>query len=128
MDPSKKLRSLQKDYDRLEARFRGQLADAAKSYNEACIPLYERRRKIVNGEVEPTDEEKAVRVEGEEDEEEGEEGAIEGAEGEEGKSEGGGKQQGKVPKGIPQFWLTVLKNHVSACRQALESPHESWIS
>lgn len=81
------LEHLQEKRAQLEAQFRGELMQLERKYLGLYEPLYQERTKIVLGEREPTTEELANLTTG-------------GVEELEGQS-----------KGIPNFWLTALKNH-----------------
>jgi len=83
----------------LEAEFQEEVLELEKKYFAKFTPLYQKRATIVNGLAEPTAEEIKT---GEEDEEE--QGEADTAE----KSE-----EVSDVKGIPEFWLSAMKNHVS---------------
>jgi len=81
-----------------------------KKYLKKYTPLYEQRAKIVAGTQEPSDDlvEKGKKVD--EDEEDSDED-----EDEEPKAQRPKPTQAEIdaaPKGIPEFWLTALKNHM----------------
>jgi len=94
------LRGVQKEHSKLEAQFQEEVLQLEKKYFAKFTPLYETRAKIVNGLEEPTEE--AVRA-GKEDEEEDEE-----------EKNKGDKKEGstEVMKGVPEFWLSAMKNNV----------------
>jgi len=69
-----------------------------KTYFAKFTPLYEKRAKIVNGKVEPTEAEVKA---GEEDEEQDEAAPTEKTE------------EGANVAGIPEFWLSAMKNQIS---------------
>lgn len=92
------LKGVQKEHSKLEAEFQEEVLELEKKYFAKFTPLYQKRAKIINGIAEPTAEEVKS---GEEDEEQDEAEPVE-------KSE--------VPsdvKGIPEFWLSAMKNQVS---------------
>ncbi len=93
------LKGVQKEHSKLEAEFQEEVLELEKKYFAKFTPLYQKRATIVNGLAEPTAEEIKA---GEEDEEEQVE--AEPAE----KSE-----EGSDIKGIPEFWLSAMKNQVS---------------
>src|SRR4029077_20268248 len=65
--------------------------------------IYQRRSDIVNGKADPTKEEIEIGEKVDEDvEEEGEGAKVE---------ETGDEEEGADTKGIPEFWLTAMKNH-----------------
>jgi nucleosome assembly protein 1-like 1 len=101
------LKGIQKEHAKLEAEFQEEVLNLEKKYFAKFTPLYQKRAKIVNGESEPTEAEvEAGKPEDEEDAEEEEE------EGEEEKSEV--KVDGADDtKGVPEFWLSAMKNQVS---------------
>jgi nucleosome assembly protein 1-like 1 len=93
------LKGVQKEHSKLEAEFQEEVLELEKKFFAKFTPLYQKRATIVNGTAEPT----AAEIEaGEEDEEEQEE--AEPAE----KSE-----EASIVKGIPEFWLSAMKNQVS---------------
>jgi len=75
-------------------------------------PLYERRQAIISGKAEPTDGDveagKAADSDDEDDEEEEEKSTEEGAD----------------VKGIPEFWLTALKNAMPIAEQITDNDEE----
>lgn len=80
-------------------------------------PVFERRRAILNGEAEPTaDELKAGHELTLKDDPE----AEPLPEKEEGDAEA------KDTKGIPQFWLTALRNHMDISEMITERDEEVW--
>ncbi|KAF2811231.1 nucleosome assembly protein [Mytilinidion resinicola] len=94
------LKGIQKEHSKLEAEFQEEVLQLEKKYFAKFTPLYEKRAKVVNGATEPTDEEVKV---GEEDEEEDEEAPTEEK----------NEDAGEGVKGIPEFWLSAMKNQVS---------------
>ena len=96
------LKGVQKEHAKLEGEFQEEVLQLEKKYFAKYTPLYEKRARIVNGASEPTEDEVKA---GEHDEEgEGDEGSK--AETAEGKN-----VEGMV--GIPEFWLSAMKNQVS---------------
>lgn len=75
-----------------------------KKYFAKFTPLYEKRAKIVNGQVEPTDAEIEAGKD-EDDEEEEEDAAAKTTDTEAASTE--------AAKGIPEFWLSAMKNQIS---------------
>ena len=97
------LKGIQKDHAKLEGEFQEEVLQLEKKYFAKYTPLYEKRAKIVNGASEPTDSEVNAG-------EQGEEGEI----GDGGKSETDvGGQASVEMAGIPEFWLSAMKNQVS---------------
>jgi len=95
------LKGVQKEHSKLEAEFQEEVLQLEKKYFAKFTPLYEKRAKIVNGAAEPTEEE--IKAGEQEDEEEKEE-----TEKPEEKTE-----EAADVKGIPEFWLSAMKNQVS---------------
>ncbi|KAJ8102561.1 hypothetical protein POJ06DRAFT_235527 [Lipomyces tetrasporus] len=104
------LKGLQKDHAALESEFRKEILELEKKYAEKYKPLYERRAKIVTGEVEPSEEEIAAGKEEDADEEDVKEEEAPDAEEEEEEEEEVESPIPKDAKGIPEFWLTAMKN------------------
>ena len=96
------LKGVQKEHTKLEAAFQEEVLQLEKKYLAKYTPLYEKRAKIVNGVSEPSEEEIHA---GEQDDEEGEETTK--AEGED------DNKTSTDVKGIPEFWLSAMKNQVS---------------
>merc|ERR1711977_389535 len=82
---------------KLEAEFQEEVLELEKKYFAKFTPLYQKRATIINGTAEPTEAEIKA---GEEDEEVDDE-PVE-------KSE-----EASDVKGIPEFWLSAMKNQVS---------------
>jgi len=93
------LKGVQKEHSKLEAEFQEEVLQLEKKYFARFTPLYQKRAQIVNGATEPTEDEIKA---GEEDEEQDE---AEEAE----KSEA----VFESVAGIPEFWLSAMKNQVS---------------
>ncbi len=97
------LKGVQKEHAKLEGEFQEEVLQLEKKYFAKYTPLYEKRAKIVNGASEPTENEVKA---GEPDEE--------GENDEPGKAEkAGGGQAVDDMAGIPEFWLSAMKNQVS---------------
>ena len=97
------LKGVQKEHAKLEANFQEEVLQLEKKYFAKYTPLYEKRAKIVNGSSEPSEEEVKA---GEQDDEDQNKEAT--------KTEGGGDS--KIIEniaGIPEFWLSAMKNQVS---------------
>lgn len=87
------LKGIQKDHTKLEAAFHEEVLELEKKYFALFTPLYEKRTKIVNGQTEPTEEEVTAGHDEDEKESKPEE-----------------KASDADIKGIPEFWLTAMKN------------------
>ena len=96
------LKGVQKEQAKFEAEFQEEVLQLEKKYFVKYTPLYEKRSRIINGTAEPTDDE----VNAGEQEEEGTEEANKT----EVKDE---NQTAEEVKGIPEFWLSAIKNQVS---------------
>jgi nucleosome assembly protein 1-like 1 len=110
------LKGIQKEHAKLEAQFQEEVLELEKKYFGKFTPLYERRATIVNGGVEPTEEEVEA---GKEDEEEDEE-EEETKEAEEKKEE-----EGEPTNGIPEFWLSAMKNQISLAEMITDRDEEA---
>ena len=97
------LKGVQKEHAKLEAEFQDEVLQLEKKYFAKYTPLYEKRSKIINGATEPTDEEVKA---GEADEEEDDEDSSKI------NSASESKAQENI-SGIPEFWLSAMKNQVS---------------
>ncbi|EHL01698.1 NAP-like protein [Glarea lozoyensis ATCC 20868] len=93
------LKGVQKEHSKLEAEFQEEVLELEKKYFAKFTPLYQKRAQIVNGAAEPTAEEIKA---GEEDEEPSESDPAEKEE-----------ESAVDVKGIPEFWLSAMKNQVS---------------
>lgn len=99
------LKGVQKEHSKLEVQFQEEVLELEKKYFAKFTPLYEKRAKIVNGNVEPTEEEvTAGEQPNEEHEDEDEIPKVD--------SEDDGIKAEDVA-GIPEFWLSAMKNQVS---------------
>lgn len=108
------LKGVQKEHAKLEAKFQEEVLELEKKYFQQFTPLYEKRAKIVNGDVEPTKEEVE---EGEKDDEEDEEDGMDAE-----KTE---LEADESIKGIPEFWLSAMKNQVSLVEMITERDEEA---
>ncbi|KAK0626683.1 hypothetical protein B0T14DRAFT_113485 [Immersiella caudata] len=109
------LKGIQKDHSKLEAEFQEEVLQLEKKYFAKFTPLYEKRAQIVNGKVEPTEEEVEA---GEESEDEDEDADPKDASKEEKKSDG-------PVSGIPEFWLSAMKNQVSLAEMITDRDEEA---
>lgn len=116
------LKGIHVDHTKIEAEFQKEILELEKKYAERYRPLYQRRAAIVQGKEEPTKEEvvagEASHDDAEDEEEDG--------------SEAGEKQSFAdvaVPsdgeKGIPEYWLTALKNHVALSELITEKDEDA---
>ncbi|KAA8643167.1 hypothetical protein EYZ11_008974 [Aspergillus tanneri] len=109
------LKGIQKDHAKLEAQFQEEVLELEKKYFAKFTPLYQRRASIVNGTAEPTDNEVNA---GQGDEEE--EVDVKGDE--ESKKEDSAESS---IDGIPEFWLSAIKNQISLAEMVTERDQEA---
>ena len=105
------LKGIQKDHSKLEAEFQEEVLQLEKKYFAKFSPLYEKRASIVNGKAEPTDAEVEA---GDLDDEEGEKEEEQKTEDDE-----------PVAAGIPEFWLSAMKNQVSLAEMITDRDEEA---
>ncbi len=108
------LKGIQKDHAKLEAQFQEEVLQLEKKYFQKFTPLYEKRAAIIKGEAEPTETE--VEAGKPENEEEG------GEPEEEADKETTGTED---IKGIPEFWLTAMKNQISLAELITDRDEEA---
>ena len=97
------LKGVQKEHAKLEGEFQEEVLQLEKKYFAKYTPLYEKRAKIVNGATEPTEDEVKS---GKQEDEGGDEEATRAEATEAAKPS-------EVLAGIPEFWLSAMKNQVS---------------
>ncbi|KKY29242.1 putative nucleosome assembly protein [Phaeomoniella chlamydospora] len=114
------LKGIQKEHSKLEAEFQEEVLQLEKKYFAKFTPLYEKRSKIVNGADEPTEAEIEAGKADEEDEDEDEEGAKITEESTESES----AETEKV-NGIPEFWLSAMKNQMSLAEMITDRDEEA---
>lgn len=104
------LKGVQKEHSKLESAFQEEVLQLEKKYFAKFTPLYQKRAAIVNGKSQPTEEEIKAGEKDSEDED-GKPGIkTEAEEGEEDKPE----------TGIPEFWLSAMKNEPSLAEMITE--------
>ena len=96
------LKGIQKEHAKLETQFQEEVLELEKKYFKKFTPLYDTRAKIINGASEPTDDQ----VKAGEETEDGEEPETETPATETPAAD-------ENVKGIPEFWLSAMKNQVS---------------
>ncbi|XP_077995080.1 nucleosome assembly protein 1-like 1 isoform X2 [Glandiceps talaboti] len=108
----KALKNLQVKYAKTEAKFYEEVHELECKYVALYQGLYDKRKEIITGAIEPTDSDCEWPSSDEEDEDEEKElladelkkkAAIEDKEKEDDKEE-------ENPSGVPEFWLTIFKN------------------
>ncbi|KAK3373985.1 hypothetical protein B0T24DRAFT_625284 [Lasiosphaeria ovina] len=112
------LKGIQKEHSKLEAAFQEEVLQLEKKYFAKFTPLYEQRSSIVNGNNEPTEEQVLA---GEEDEEEDDEEEGEGAAVKEAKP----AESAEKVSGIPEFWLSAMKNQMSLAEMITDRDEEA---
>ena len=109
------LKGIQKEHSKLEAEFQEEVLQLEKKYFAKYTPLYEQRAKIVNGQTEPSEDE----VTRGKDEDEDEQDAEKADEKEE-------EPTSTEPmNGIPEFWLTAMKNQLSLAELITDRDEEA---
>ncbi|KAI9826874.1 MAG: hypothetical protein M1832_005813 [Thelocarpon impressellum] len=98
------LKGVQKEHSKLESDFQEEVLQLEKKYFAKFTPLYEKRAKIVNGHTEPTEDE----IKAGEASDEGKDDVAE-KEADEAKKD----EKAEALKGIPEFWLSAMKNQIS---------------
>lgn len=96
------LKGVQAEHAKLEAAFQEEVLALEKKYLEKYQPLYDRRAGIVAGKIEPTVEEIQV---GDEDKDADDEAAED--------EESPDSKSSADVAGIPEFWLTAMRNVMS---------------
>ncbi|KAI9351304.1 hypothetical protein BDR26DRAFT_423766 [Obelidium mucronatum] len=103
------LRNLQDKHSELEAKFREEVLALEKKYLTQHQPLFDKRAKIVAGDLEPKDDEAKREPDDDEDAE----------------SVDTSKPVDKPTKGIPEFWLTALKTNSALSEFITERDEEA---
>lgn len=109
------LKGVQKEHSKLDAEMQKEILELEKKYFAKFTPLYEKRASIVNGKSEPTDDEIAA----------GEQESVD----EEGKpsikTEPEADEENTPMTGIPEFWLSAMKNEPSLAGMITERDEEA---
>ena len=115
------LKGIHVDHTKIEAEFQKEILELEKKYAERYRPLYERRAAIVQGKQEPSKEEVLAGEASHEDDDDEDE--------EDDKPEKQSLADATAPadaeKGIPEYWLTALKNHVALSELITERDEEA---
>lgn len=109
------LKGIQREHSKLEAEFQEEVLQLEKKYFAKFTPLYEKRSEIVNGKAEPTEDEIKA---GEEDE-------IKDEDDEAAKEPETTTEDAKKVAGIPEFWLSAMKNQVSLAEMITDRDEEA---
>ncbi|OCF37814.1 nucleosome assembly protein 1-like 1 [Kwoniella heveanensis CBS 569] len=112
------LKGVQVEHSKVESEFQMAILELEKKFLAKFAPLYERRQDIITGKAEPTEAEIEAGKASDSDDESDEE---EGAKVEEIKE---GDADAEI-KGIPEFWLTALKNHVPISETITDGDEEA---
>ncbi|KAJ1310723.1 hypothetical protein OPQ81_009245 [Rhizoctonia solani] len=102
------LKGVHAEYCKLEHELKREMLELEKKYLLKFTPIFERRKAILLGNSEPTPEE-VVAGEAISEKDDPEAAAVAKEEREE--AEKNLSEEDKAIKGIPNFWLTVLRNH-----------------
>ncbi|KAJ2890571.1 histone chaperone, partial [Coemansia aciculifera] len=104
------LKYLQQQHTDIDQQLHLEIYELEKKYNRLYAPLYERRTAIVQGAEEPTDVEKAegAKIAAAEAEDEEHKPKPSGIKEEQDEEE---DESAEPAVGIPEFWLTALRNH-----------------
>jgi nucleosome assembly protein 1-like 1 len=112
------LKGVQTEYSKLETAYKKEVLELEKKYLSLYNPLFDRRQQIIAGEAEPTEAEiKAGEEQSRKDDPEAEPLSQLA------KSEDAKKDQDV--KGIPDFWLTALRNHLAISEMITERDEEA---
>ncbi|XP_030220987.1 nucleosome assembly protein 1-like 4a isoform X1 [Gadus morhua] len=101
------LKRLQVQCANIEAKFYEEVHELERKYAVLYQPLYDKRRDVITGTVEPTDEECEWQSDREEEEEDDLAEQLKKKAAVEDKKEDPTPEED--PKGIPEFWLTIFK-------------------
>ena len=107
------LQGIQKEHSKLEAEFQEEVLQLEKKYFAKFTPLYQKRAKIVNGVLEPTDAEVEAGKTKDKDDDKVEE------------EEKSTPTPDADVKGIPEFWLTAMKNQMSLAELITDRDEEA---
>lgn len=109
------LKAIQDQHHVLEKDFHNEILALEKKFAERCQALHTQRAEIISGKNEPT----AELIEA---------GKATADKEEEGVTKKGSKPDVKEIKGIPEFWLTCLKNHGRIAEIISERDEEALLS
>lgn len=108
---------MQKEHSKLETEFQEEVLQLEKKYFAKFTPLYQKRAKIINGLTEPSEEEVKA---GEEDLDDDEEAKPEASQ-----TKAENADANADVKGIPEFWLSAMKNQVSLAEMITDRDEEA---
>lgn len=116
------LKGVQKEHAKLEAQFQEEVLELEKKFFTKFTPLYEKRAAIVNGKAEPSAEEIAEGAKGDEDEDD-EDGGRPGI-----KTTATEGEDDTPMTGIPEFWLSAMKNEPSLAAMITDADCDAMTS
>lgn len=102
------LKGVQKEHSKLEAQFQEEVLQLEKKYFAKFTPLYQKRAQIINGKAEPSEEEVAAGEKDDEDDEDDEDEDSPAV-----KTDSKDDEDSTPVNGIPEFWLSAMKNQPS---------------
>lgn len=105
------LKGVQAEHSKLEAQFQEELLELEKRFFKKYEPLYQRRAKIISGDEEPTADEITTGKELNEELEKSE--------------EDNNSEEKSEENGIPEFWLTALRNLVPVAETISDRDEEA---
>ncbi|KAF9577317.1 hypothetical protein BGW38_007536 [Lunasporangiospora selenospora] len=111
------LKSLQNNHTVLEAQFQNEILALEKKYLALYTPLYEKRAQYVSGKSEPTEAEVEDGISDDEEEDKDDDDEDEDDEDD--------KKDAQKVEGIPEFWLTALKNNPQFADTITEKDEEA---
>ena len=115
------LKGMQKEHSKLEAEFQDEVLQLEKKYFAKFTPLYEKRAKVVNGHAEPSEAEVEA---GEADDDDDESDKVK-AEPETQPAPEGDHAPGADVAGIPEFWLSAMKNQLSVAEMITDRDEQA---
>jgi nucleosome assembly protein 1-like 1 len=118
------LKGVQAEQSKFETEFQMEVLALEKKYAERYRPLFEQRRRIITGAEEPAKELVQLGQEQSDDEEDEDEEEGEGEKAKATRPLVSDAELAKAPKGIPEFWLTALKNHLGISQLVTERDEE----
>jgi len=111
------LKGIQKEHAKLEAEFQEEVLQLEKKYFTKFTPLYQKRATIVNGVAEPSEADVKAGKYGEREDDLDEK--------EEEQASKGVDASGTTITGIPEFWLSAMKNQVSLAEMITDRDEEA---
>lgn len=123
------LKGVQAEHSKIEAEFQKEMFELEKRFAAKYRPIYERRRALIEGKDEPSNDEieKGQEIEDEEQDDDFDDSEDEDDEPRvrEHLPAPTADELAAAPKGIPEFWLTALKNHLGLSELITERDEEA---